>query len=81
MSDLLNESEHAIIEAAGMLWNAICVAIPQGPTRDADLGELVVHIHAIQHTFMANAAARAYPQRYRCLGVVIEEEPDERTDQ
>ena len=68
MSALLTDAEHEVIERAGDLWNSICAAIPEGPTREADLGELVVHIHAIQHAFMANAAARAHPDTYRTLG-------------
>jgi hypothetical protein len=39
-----------------------------GPSRDADLGELAGHIHNIQHTVMAQAAARAHPSEYRLLG-------------
>jgi hypothetical protein len=68
---LLTDAEHAVIEQAGALWNAVCAAIPEGPTRSADLGELVVHVHAIQHAVMSNAAARAYPDRYRTLGGTI----------
>jgi hypothetical protein len=45
-----------------------------GLTREADLHELVVHIHAIQHAFMSNAAARAYPTEYRRLGSTLREE-------
>ena len=72
MSDHLTTEEHAVIRQAGDLWGSICKAIPDGPTRDADLAELIPHIHAIQHTFMANAAARAYPDTYRLLGSVIQ---------
>ena len=64
---LLTAAEHAVVRRAGELWNAICAAV-EGPTRDADLRELVPHVHAIQHAFMANAAARAYPETYRRLG-------------
>lgn len=67
--DLLTEAEHAVVQKAGELWNAICAAVPEGPTRAADLRELVPHVHAIQHAFMANAAARAYPDVYRALGL------------
>ena len=66
--DPLTPEEHAVIRLAGELWNAICAAIPDGPTRIPDLEELAPHVHAIQHAFMANAAARAYPEQYRTLG-------------
>lgn len=39
-----------------------------GPARGADLAELAVHLHAIENTVLAQAAARAYPDRYRLLG-------------
>lgn len=68
---LLTDDEQTVVRLAGELWGAICTAIPDGPTRDADLHELVLHIHAVQHTFMANAAARAYPQTYRLLGSTV----------
>lgn len=67
-SVFLTPDEHKTVRLAGELWNQLCRAIPDGPTRDADLHELVVHIHAIQHAVMANAAARAYPATYRLLG-------------
>lgn len=67
----LTDAEHAVVEQAGALWAAICEAIPDGPTRDADLRELIAHVHAIQHAVMANAAARAYPDRYRALGLIV----------
>lgn len=78
----LTDAEHAVVRLAGDLWNAICVAIPDGPTRANDLGELVVHVHAIQHAVMANAAARAYPETYRLLGGTLRTTvtPPEETD-
>lgn len=68
---LLTTAEHAVVQRAGELWNAICAAIPEGPTRDADLHELVLHVHAIQQAIMSNAAARAYPKLYRRLGSTL----------
>ena len=65
---LLTDDEHKVVRLAGDLWNQIVRMIPDGPTRDDDLHELIVHVHAIQHAIMANAAARAYPETYRLLG-------------
>jgi hypothetical protein len=73
MSELLTQEEHDVVQLAGELWGEICRVIPDGPTREADLRELIIHIHAIQHAVMANAAARAYPDAYRPLGLTIEE--------
>ncbi len=69
---LLTDAEHQVIRLAADLWNALCAAVPDGPTRSADMGELCGHIHAIQHAVMANAAARAFPDLYRRLGSTIE---------
>ena len=68
MTDLLTEEERAVINDAGQLWNALCRVVGDGATRAADLGELVVHIHAIQQAVMSQAAARAYPALFRSLG-------------
>lgn len=68
MSELLTDDERAAIHAAGELWGQLCQIVGDGPTREADLGELVVHIHAIQQAVMAQAAARAYPELFRPLG-------------
>ena len=75
MADLLTEDEQDVISLAGELWSRLCRAIPDGPTRTADLRELCTHIHAIQHAVMANAAARAYPDTYRLLGGTLRVTP------
>lgn len=72
MKTLLTPDEHKAIEQAGTLWNLLCKIVDNGPTRDADLAELIVHIHAIQIRVMAQAAARAYPDNYRLAGSMIE---------
>ena len=70
MSDpgLLTPLEHDAVAMAGDLWGLLCAITIDGPSRTADLQELIHHIHAIQHTVMAQAAARAYPELYRPLG-------------
>ena len=66
--ELLTDLEHEAVEMAGRLWNTLCKIVDQDRTRDGDLKELVLHIHAIQNAVLSQAAARAYPQRYRLLG-------------
>lgn len=68
---MLTDAERAVVRKAGDLWGDLCAVVGDGPTRDADLMELVVHIHAIQHAVMAQAAARAYPDEFRLLGSTI----------
>ena len=69
---MLTETERLTIRTLGNVWNAICVIVEDGPSRDSDLNEAVLHIHALQHMIMANAAARAFPAGFRRLGAVIE---------
>jgi hypothetical protein len=40
-------------------------------TREADLAELRVKIHDIQHTIMAQVAAREHPDELRLMGEVV----------
>lgn len=64
----LTDDEHRAVHLAGELWTLLCGIIGDRRTREADLRELVVHVHALQNAVMAQAAARAYPDRYRLLG-------------
>ena len=72
MTELLTEAEQEAIEMAGRLYDHIVQkVIVDGPTREHDCNELVADIHRIQHTVMAQAAARAYPNKYRVLGGMV----------
>jgi len=53
------------------LWNLLCRITGQGISREGDLRELTAHVHGIQRAVMKQAAARAYPDRYRLLGDVV----------
>lgn len=68
---LLTDRERQAARRAGELWGDLCAIVGDGPTRDADLHELVVHIHAIQHAIMSQAAGRAYPAEFRLLGSTL----------
>lgn len=70
-TELLTPQEHKAIDDAGKLWNDLSAIVGNGVTRQADLGEFYLSIHAIQRGVMKQAAARAYPDRYRLLGEVI----------
>jgi len=67
----LTVDETTAIQQAADLWGTLCKVVGTGRTRDHDLGELVAHIHAIQHAVMSQAAARAYPNVYRLLGEAL----------
>lgn len=68
---ILTDAEHAAIRMAGDLWGLLCRIVDDGPTREADLGELIPHVHAIQQAVMSQAAGRAYPELYRRLGSTL----------
>lgn len=79
MTEPLTQHEHRAMELTAELWNLICQEIAQdGRSRTGDLGEIANHIHGIQRAILAQAAARAYPDRYRLMGgelaYVIEEQ-------
>ncbi len=68
-SELLTTAEHEALDLTGRLARAIGTVIGGGGApAAADFREAVAHIHALQQMIMAQAAARAYPDRYRLLG-------------
>jgi hypothetical protein len=69
--DLLTEDEHRAVALLAELWNLLSGIVGPDDTRRGDLAELRPHIHAIQQAVLSQAAARAYPHRYRCLGEVL----------
>jgi hypothetical protein len=67
--DLMTPAEHRAMELTAELYNLICnEIIGRGPSRAGDVDELVADIHRLQHRILRQAAARAYPDRYRLLG-------------
>jgi hypothetical protein len=67
----LTEDELRALDMTGELANLCRRVIGQGPNADHDWNEIAQRIHAIQHTLMAQAAARCYPDRFRVLGGVV----------
>lgn len=70
MDELLSEEEVTLIADLGNLTHRFRGLMVNGPTRvrDNDMQEIIFHIHALQNHALANAAARAYPEKYRLLG-------------
>lgn len=80
--DLLTAEEHEAIGLLGQVAGVISRIIRSGQpeisgTGTYDQAEMVAHIHDLQHMVMAQAAARAYPNRYRLLGRSLETLPSE----
>lgn len=74
---MLTSKEHRIIEILAELANDFSdiMGNHQGAC-EVDMREVGMHIHALQEKVMAQAASRAYPNLYRLLGEVIENEVD-----
>lgn len=69
MGDALTDAEHAAMDLTAQLARAMGAIIGDGGAPAAsDFREVVIHIHALQHMIMAQAAARLYPDKYRLLG-------------
>ncbi len=65
--ELMTELEHSTVDLLGMVYTNI-VEIAKDSKVPGDLEEVASRIHDLQHMVMAQAAARAYPDRYRLLG-------------
>jgi hypothetical protein len=65
---LLTDREHRVMEQIRDLHDNLLTVVGHDKTRTNDLNELFVHLHAIQRSVMAQASARAYPEKYRLLG-------------
>jgi len=66
--ELLTPAEHALVEKLAEVWNDFNAICGNGPARHGDLTEACAHVHALQQAVLKQAAARAYPDRYRLLG-------------
>ena len=71
--EYLTEEEFAAMNLSAALSNLMGTIIGSGPTRLDDLREFVVHMHAIQNMILAQAAARAYPTRFRLMGNFVKD--------
>ena len=60
----LTEPELRAIDDLGDLANDLVKIVPHSPAREFDLSELCALVHALQRLVMANAARRAYPDRF-----------------
>lgn len=64
----LNEHETQALDLTRDLANAIGRMVEDGPTRGADLAEVLGHVHVIQAYILSQPTARANPDRVRRLG-------------
>jgi hypothetical protein len=66
--ELLTAEEHEAMDATASLYRKLAKIIGSGAAEEGDLNEVAFHIHGLQHMILSQAAARAYPDRYRPLG-------------
>lgn len=64
----LTDKEIKAISLCSDLMNICQQICGNGSSRDGDLRELCGSIHSIQNAIMSQAAARAYPDKYRLMG-------------
>lgn len=69
---LLSEDELAAMDATVALVGAFKKIVNNGSARESDLREFVTSIHHIQSSILAQAASRAYPDRFRPLGGFVD---------
>lgn len=66
--ELMTPQEHEFMSLTAKLWDCfvgICGPCHKGSPGESDKREAADHINALQNMILAQAAARAYPTRYR----------------
>ena len=66
--ELLTPDEHLAMATSAELANLMRKIIGDGPEADFDWAEALYRIHAVEQMILAQAASRAFPDRYRPLG-------------
>ena len=72
MSALLYLAEHELLEVLADAYNRFQQIVGGAPSAQGDLEEITAHIHGLQRMVLSQAAARAYPDKYRKLGGVVD---------
>jgi hypothetical protein len=70
-TDLLTVDERAALDTTVALVNQFSSLLGDEASAPGDYREFVHHVHAIQNMILAQAAARAYPDRYRLMGETL----------
>lgn len=68
---LMTDDEHRAMELTGELADLLGRMVGGGPSRQGDLNEIATDIHRLQYRVLAQAAGRAFPERYRTLGGTV----------
>lgn len=65
---LLTDLELEAMTLTGTLANLLRRIIGDGPTAEHDWAETAADVHRLQQRIMSQAAARAYPDKFRLMG-------------
>lgn len=65
---LLTDDEHRAVDLLGQVADLMGRIVGHDLSRQGDMAEVGAHVHVLQRMVLAQAAARAYPDRYRRLG-------------
>lgn len=68
---MLTPEELEVMDLTCLIFNKLQHIILDGPSREADVAEMVHHVHAIQRAVLAQSAARVYPNQFRLLGSTV----------
>lgn len=68
---MLTPEELEVMDLTVQLFGGLQKIIVDGPSSDADIAEMVHHVHAIQRAVLAQSAARVYPDKFRLLGSTV----------
>lgn len=74
MKELLTDKEKKLVKDLGNIANGfseVAKEEDEGIPYSGDMHEAVLYIHALQNIVLANAAARAYPGKYRLFGKLL----------
>lgn len=70
-ANALSPDELVLLDALGEIADGFARITGSGLTRDRDLAEVAALVHGLQSKVMGQAAARAYPSRFRLLGETL----------
>ena len=67
-TELLSEAELEALDITVQLAHKLLEIVGKGPQSNGDWKEMVSALHHIQNAILAQAAARAYPEKFRLMG-------------
>jgi hypothetical protein len=76
---LLTPLELRALDQIGEVGSTLFAVVREAGGFDPDMAEVADKVHQLQALVMSNAAARAYPDRFRLLGQTKQKTPESAT--